>query len=47
MVPAKFGGLFQNWEELEVAGYSVGKSQTEVGLNCTSRGSRIQDDKGA
>ena len=47
MVPAKFRGQFQNWEELEVAGYSVGMSQTEVGLNCTSRGSRIQDDKGA
>jgi hypothetical protein len=47
VVPAKIRGQFQNWEELEVAGYSVGKSQTEVGLNCTSRGSRIQDDKGA
>ena len=47
MVPAKIRGQFQNWEELEVAGYSVGKSQTEVGLNCTIGGSRIQDDKGA
>ena len=46
MVPAKCRGQFQKWEELEVAGYNVGMSQTG-GLNCTSGGSRIQDNKGA
>ena len=47
MVPAKLRGQLQNWEELEGVGYSVGMSQAEVGLNCTSWGSRTQDDKGA